>query len=83
MGYLTCTPNEDCIKVLTNIGAEEICPKGEEMTREMVDLLHGLGFNVRAWGISKDEIMRKVYDIGADGMTVNFPDRLVKYIGMR
>jgi glycerophosphoryl diester phosphodiesterase len=38
---------------------------------------------VRAWGISNEEIMKHVYDIGADGMTVNFPDRLVKYIEMK
>ena len=50
------------------------------MTKEKVELWHSLGFNVRAWGISDEEIMKKVYDIGADGMTVNFPDRLVSYI---
>ena len=80
VGYLTCTPDEGCIKALTDMGAEEICPKGEEMTKEMVDLWHGMGFNVRAWGISNEEIMKHVYDIGADGMTVNFPDRLIGYI---
>lgn len=80
VGYLTCTPDEDCIKALTDIGAEEICPKGENMTKEKVDLWHSLGFNVRAWGISDEAIMRTVYDIGADGMTVNFPDRLIEYI---
>ena len=50
------------------------------MTKEKVELWHSLGLNVRAWGISDDEIMKKVYDIGADGMTVNFPDRLISYI---
>ena len=83
VGYLTCNVDEGCIKALADIGAEEICPKGEDMTKEKVELWHSLGLNVRAWGISDDEIMKKVYDIGADGMTVNFPDRLISYIRMK
>ena len=27
-----------------------------------------------------EEIMKNVYNAGADGMTVNFPDRLTRYI---
>ena len=80
VGYLTCNADDGCIRALADIGAEEICPKGEDMTKEKVELWHSLGLNVRAWGISDDEIMKKVYDIGADGMTVNFPDRLISYI---
>ena len=80
VGYLTCTVDDECLKTLADMGAEEICPKGEEMTREDVEFWHSLGYNVRAWGISDEAIMRTVYDIGADGMTVNFPDRLIEYI---
>ena len=80
VGYLTCKVDDECLTALKDMGAEEICPKGEDMTKEKVDLWHSLGFNVRAWGISDDEIMKKVYDIGADGMTVNFPDCLIEYI---
>jgi glycerophosphoryl diester phosphodiesterase len=32
---------------------------------------------VRAWGVADDALMRQVVDTGADGMTVNFPDRLL------
>ena len=79
-GYLTCKPDEECVALLLANGVEEICPKGELLTKEKVDTWHSLGLNVRAWGISSDEIMRTVYDVGADGMTVNFPDRLISYI---
>ena len=41
---------------------------------------HRIGFSVRAWGIANEEIMKQVYETGADGMTVNFPDKLVKYM---
>lgn len=80
IGYLTHIPDENGIKALIDIGADEICPCGKELTKEKVDLWHSLGFNVRAWGIANEEIMKQVYDMGADGMTVNFPDRLLRYI---
>ena len=41
---------------------------------------HRMGFNVRAWGVSNETVMGQVYDAGADGMTVNFPDKLTAYI---
>ena len=46
-------------------------------------MLHRLGFNVRAWGISDEATMKQVYDAGADGMTVNFPDKLLQYIAQK
>ena len=49
------------------------------MTRELVDKLHREGFRVRAWGVTNEELMRNVVDCGGDGMTVNFPDKLVAY----
>ena len=80
VGYLTKDVDDELISKLIDIGADELCPKGINVTRELVTEWHRLGFNVRAWGISDEEIMKKVYDAGADGMTVNFPDRLLKYI---
>ena len=54
--------------------------RGRELTAETVDKCHRVGFSVRAWGIANEEIMKRVYDAGADGMTVNFPDKLIDYI---
>ena len=80
VGYLTRNIDETIEKQLVDMGAAEICPIGEEITAEKVEKWHKLGLNVRAWGIFNDEIMKSVYDAGADGMTVNFPDRLTEYI---
>ena len=33
--------------------------------------------------IGNEEIMKKVFDAGADGMTVNFPDLLLNYIASK
>ena len=79
-GYLTVRTSEELMERMRQDGIDEICPKGENMSAEMVELWHLNGFNVRAWGISDEEIMKKVYDMGADGMTVNFPDKLTAYI---
>lgn len=71
------------INDLKRIGAEEICPKGSDVTPARVEAWHAMGFRVRAWGISDTEIMKKVYDAGVDGMTVNFPDKLIEYINSK
>lgn len=80
VGWLTENSGENEISSLHAISAEQICPKGEYLSREKVDMLHEEGFNVRAWGIFNIDIMKQVYDSGADGMTVNFPDKLLEYI---
>jgi glycerophosphoryl diester phosphodiesterase len=50
------------------------------VTVELVRRLHAEGFVVRAWGVTDEEQMRRVVQAGADGMTVNFPDRLLEYL---
>lgn len=80
LGYLTNDVNEMTLKVLKTIGVEQVCPQGEIVTPELVKDLHAKGFSVRAWGIQSEERMAQVYDAGADGMTVNFPDKLAEYM---
>ncbi len=80
MGYLKkeITPEDE--SALLSLGIREVCPRGLQITAENVARWHSMGFNVRAWGISDTAVMEKVYDAGADGMTVNFPDKLLSYI---
>jgi glycerophosphoryl diester phosphodiesterase len=35
---------------------------------------------VRSWDIKNTDVMKAVCEAGADGMTVNFPDKLTEYI---
>lgn len=79
VGYLAKDIDEAVIDALLKMGAYELCPRGMDVTAEKVALWHGMGLNVRAWGISDTQIMKKVYDAGVDGMTVNFPDLLLRY----
>lgn len=76
IGWLVKELNEDIIAQLKNIGGDEICPKAELLTKENVAAMHRQGLRVRAWGVFDEEIMKNAVESGADGMTVNFPDKL-------
>ena len=68
--------NEDNTEKLLRIQGTQICPKAENVTPEGVELAAAKGLRVRLWGVSDEEIMRRVYPLDTDGMTVNFPDKL-------
>jgi len=78
IGYLTSKTDKETTDKLLGIGAYEICPKAETLTRELVDEWHSLGLGVRAWGVFNTDLMKMAYEMGVDGMTVNFPDKLVE-----
>ncbi|MBQ8388378.1 MAG: MBL fold metallo-hydrolase [Clostridia bacterium] len=80
VGYLTKEIDGELLSELRALGVDELCPKASEITPEKVRAWHRAGFNVRAWGVDSEETMRRVYDSGANGMTVNFPDKLTEYI---
>lgn len=80
VGYLTREVTDEIINNLIDISADEICPKARELTADNVDKWHKMGFRVRAWGVADEEVMRHAFDVGVDGMTVNFPDKLNEYI---
>ena len=83
VGYLKKDVTDETIAKLKAIGGEEICPLAKELTPEKVEKWHNEGLNVRAWGVVNEDLMQKVYDCGADGMTVNFPDKLTEYIRLQ
>lgn len=83
VGYLTWQIDDDLIKKMLNDGFYEICPRDDFVTPQNVDAWHKLGLNVRAWNVKNEDIMKRVYDAGADGMTVNFPDKLVDYLSTK
>ena len=80
VGWLTHDVTDEEISLLMSIDGEEMAPKAGNVTEEMMDILRGKGLGVRAWGISSLSLMKKMYELGVDGMTVNFPDRLFQYM---
>ena len=62
------------------IAINQVCPHANTIDKRNVEYLKGLGFTVRAWGVRDTDTMKRVFAGGADGMTVNFPDKLSKLL---
>lgn len=83
VGLLTKEVTEELLAELKTIGAEQLCPYAMDVTEETVARWHAQGFEVRAWGVKDEILMRQVYDASAEGMTVNFPDKLTSYMAQK
>ena len=66
---------ENILKLL-DIGGTQICPEAKDVTKESIALAKHYGLGVRLWGVYNEEIMKNVYALPTEGMTVNFPDKL-------
>lgn len=80
LGFLTKDVNPMVLQVMDVIGIKQVCPQAKLVTKELVQNLHSLGYSVRAWGPKDEEAMRHVHACGADGITVNYPDKLTEYL---
>lgn len=79
-GWLVAEATDAVIAQARALGLNQLCPNASSMTPEMVRRIHGEGLGVRAWGVATEELMRQVVSAGADGMTVNFPDKLIAHL---
>jgi len=79
-GWLLPEVTDAAIAQAKDLGLRQICPRATTVTAELVSRLHAEGFVVRAWGVGSEALMRQVVEAGADGMTVNFPDKLLAYL---
>jgi glycerophosphoryl diester phosphodiesterase len=75
LGYETLW-NDRFIEEALEAGFYQICPRANLISKTLVEKLHDNGFDVRCWGVSDEALMEKVANAGADGMTLNFPDKL-------
>ena len=82
-GWLLPEVSDDVIAQARTLGVRQICPRANTVTAELVSRLHAEGFAVRAWGVATEDLMRHVVEAGADGATVNFPDKLLAYLSTR
>ena len=80
IGYLVREVTDEVLADLASIGGEQLCPRAKYVTAENVEKWHFMGYNVRAWGVTDFDLMKNAYDCGVDGMTVNFPDQLIRYM---
>ncbi len=80
MGWLVREVNDETIGKARKIGVSQLCPEAKIVTPELVRRLHDEGFVARAWGVTTEDLMQQVVEAGADGMTVNFPDKLINFV---
>jgi len=76
-GWLLRQIDDAVIDRARALGLVQLCPKADIVTPQLVARLRSAGFNVRAWGVANEDLMRRMVEAGVDGMTVNFPDRLL------
>ncbi len=72
--------DDSIIEQALELGLDQVCPRADITTAELVSTLHRHGFVVRCHSVHSEELMRRVVACGADGMTINFPDKLLEYI---
>ena len=82
-GWLVRAMTDATIVEASELGLTQLCPRADLVTTDLVHRLHAAGFVARAWGIGTEELMQRVVDAGADGMTVNFPDKLIAFLDTR
>jgi len=79
-GYLALEViDEALLSKMKRLGIEELCPRATVITKEKVKNWKEQGFEVRAWGVTNETIMKDIFNSGINGMTVNFPDKLTQY----
>jgi len=79
-GWLVVEVSEAIIAQARAMGVTQLCPRANTVTPELVRRLHAEGFVARAWGVTTEDLMQQVIRAGADGMTINFPDKLMAYL---
>lgn len=83
IGYLVQKIDSEVLEQIKEIKLTEICPCVDIIDKDFVKEWNDKGYDVRAWGIANENLMKYAYECGVCGMTVNFPDKLVEYISRR
>ena len=75
--------DDSIIEQAAALGLDQVCPRANITTSDLVRTLHERGFTVRCHSVYSEELMRHAVECGADGMTINFPDKLTEYLHQR
>jgi glycerophosphoryl diester phosphodiesterase len=51
------------------------------LTRDFVEAAHGRNLRVHAWTVNDEADMRRLVEMGVDGIMTDYPDRLLKVLG--
>jgi glycerophosphoryl diester phosphodiesterase len=62
----------------TRVGFDQVGFPSHDLGLEIVAYARGNGLQVRAWRIRSDQDMHRAIALGSNGMTTNWPDRLIR-----
>ena len=52
----------------------------EILTKQLVNMAHELGQKVYVWTVNEDNDFREMMEMGVDGITTDYPDRLIDFL---
>jgi glycerophosphoryl diester phosphodiesterase len=81
VGWLTSDDSPNTIAKTLAAKFEQICLPVSRLSEERVADLHGMGLEVRAWKVTDEAAMHSALKAGVDGMTIDFPHRLLTALG--
>ena len=76
MGLLFEKPMPDAIAKAQKIGARQILPRADLVTRDLVEKAHRADMQLATWTVNEIEEMRVLISTGVNGIMTNYPDRL-------
>lgn len=79
LGYLTQRYDDDLLDRLVRRGINQFCLHIGQLTAQRVAAAQARGLVVRAWGIDHPWQIARLFESGADGATVNWPDWIPAY----
>lgn len=53
------------------------------LTRELIEAAHALNLQVHAWTINDEESMKRLMELGVDGIMTDYPDRLIALLRVK
>ncbi len=82
-GWLLGDVSADTMVRARELGVSLVSLQASTVTADLVRRLHAGGFTVLAWGVETEETMRDVVRAGADGIVIDFPDKLLAFLETR
>ncbi len=77
-GVLLASYLLDTVSVLRTAGADTLWMETHLIDAPLVELVHGVGGKLIAWTANDDDEIRRLVQLGIDGICGNFPDRILQ-----
>ncbi|MGC1107641.1 MAG: glycerophosphodiester phosphodiesterase family protein [Candidatus Acidiferrales bacterium] len=76
MGFLFESPLANVVEKAQQIGARQICPRADLVTRQLLNEAQEAGLQVATWTVNEPAQMDALISMGVNGIMTDYPDRL-------